>query len=119
MKKYRGVNLVDCNDINCFVHGNLKLRGQTLVGKVVSTKAKYTAIVERPMVKLIRKFKRYARTSSRIPAHNPICINAKEGDMVKIAESRKISRTKAWTVVEILNKTEKAEKPKKKGSKKE
>lgn len=104
--------MVDCNDINCFVHGTIKTRGQVLVGKVVSAKAKNTVIVERPTVKLIRKYKRYARTSSRVPAHNPICINAKEGDMVKIAECRKISRTKAWSVIEILKKTEKAEKSK-------
>jgi small subunit ribosomal protein S17 len=104
--------MVECNDENCFVHGNLKLRGQTLVGIVVSAKAKSTVIVERPTVKYLKKYKRSARTSSRIAAHNPICINAKEGDMVKIAECRKISRTKAWSVVEILKKTEKAEKSK-------
>ena len=58
-------------------------------------------------MKYLRKFKRYARSSSRIAAHNPICINAKEGDTVKIAESRKISRTKAWSVAEILKHAEK------------
>jgi len=96
--------MVECNDKKCFVHGNIRLRGQVLVGTVVSAKAKNTVIVERPTVKMIRKYKRYARTSSKIPAHNPPCINAKEGDMVRIAECRKISRTKAWSVSEIIKK---------------
>lgn len=77
-----------------------------LTGKVVSAKAKNTVIVERPTMKYIKKYKRYARTSSRIPAHNPPCINAKEGDFVKIAECRKISRTKAWSVSEIIKRKE-------------
>ena len=98
---------MECNDVNCFIHGTLKLRGQTLSGKVVSAKAKSTVIVERPTVKFIRKYRRYARTSSRIPAHNPPCINAKEGDTVKIAECRKISRTKAWVLSEITKHVEK------------
>jgi small subunit ribosomal protein S17 len=97
--------MVECNDKNCFVHGKLSLRGQVLIGTVVSAKAKNTVIVERPTVKMIRKYKRYARTSSKIPAHNPPCINAKEGDMVRIAECRKISRTKAWSVSEIIKKS--------------
>jgi len=98
---------MECSDKNCFVHGNLSIRGQVLEGKVVSAKAKNTVIVERPTVKYIKKYKRYARTSSKIPAHNPPCMNAKEGDMVKIGECRKISRTKAWSVIEILVKNEK------------
>ncbi len=97
---------VECNDKHCFVHGDIKVRGGTLIGKVISNKADKTAVIERHTAKKITKYKRYARTHSKIHAHNPICINAKVGDKVKIAECRKISKTKAWTIVEILEKGE-------------
>ena len=93
---------IECNDKHCFKHGNLKVRGGTLIGKVISTKPSKTAVIERHTTKKISKYKRYARTHSKIHAHNPPCINAKVGEKVKIAECRKISKTKAWTIVEIL-----------------
>jgi small subunit ribosomal protein S17 len=95
----------NCGDDKCFIHGDVKVRGQLLVGTVVSAKAKHTAIVERPRVVLITKYKRYARSRSRIPVHNPACIAAKEGDTVRIGECRRLSRTKAWTIVEVMKKS--------------
>jgi len=92
---------LECNDKNCFRHGSLRTRKKTFKGKVVSTYMK-TAVVEIPRVKYDYKYERYERVRSKIHAHNPPCINAKVGDLVKIAECRKISRTKAFTIVEIL-----------------
>ncbi|VVC04277.1 30S ribosomal protein S17 [Candidatus Burarchaeum australiense] len=100
--------MAECNDVNCFVHGTIRTRGSMLEGKVVSDKARHTVIVERDLVRMVPKYERYARSSSRIPAHNPDCIAAKVGDVVQIAECRKISKTKAWTVVKILAKGEEA-----------
>ncbi|MEM3399671.1 MAG: 30S ribosomal protein S17 [Candidatus Micrarchaeia archaeon] len=96
--------MVDCRDKNCFVHGSVKTRGKVTEGLVVSAKPKRTVIVERDTVKYIPKYERFARSKSRIVAHNPDCIGAKEGDIVRVAECRKISKTKAWTVVEIVKK---------------
>jgi len=90
--------------VNCFKHGALSTRGAVSEGIVVSDKGKKTVIVERRYVRYIPKYERYARSRSRIPAHNPDCIGAKLGDRVRIAECRKISKTKAWIVVEILGK---------------
>jgi len=92
----------ECNDKHCFIHGDIKIRGSILKGRVVSAKTAKTVVVERATAKKIGKYKRYARTHSKIHAHNPPCINAKVGDVVKIGECRKISKTKAWTVVEVL-----------------
>lgn len=94
--------MVECNDKDCFRHGTLRLRGFVTEGVVVSDKGKRTVIVERSMLQYIPKYKRYARKKSRIPAHNPDCIGAKTGDRVKIAECRRISKTKAWSVVEVM-----------------
>lgn len=96
-----------CEDQKCFIHGDVKVRGQVLTGTVVSAKAKRTAIVERPRIIYFPKYKRYARTRSRLAAHNPPCINAKVGDTVKVGECRKLSRTKTWTITEIIKKEDK------------
>jgi len=93
-----------CGDEKCYIHGDVKVRGQSLTGMVVSAKAKRTAIVERPRLIKITKYKRYAHAKSRLPVHNPPCISAKEGDTVRISECRRLSRTKAWTIVEIIKK---------------
>jgi len=82
------------------------VRGTRLTGKVVSDKGKHTVVVEREVSKQVSKYKRFARSNSRIPAHNPECIGARKGDTVRIGETRKISRTKSWTVLEVVSKGE-------------
>lgn len=96
-----------CNDPNCFKHGSLKVRGGRLEGKVVSDKGKRTVIVERDITKRLTKYKRYAKEKSRTPAHKPDCMEVSVGDIVAIGETRKISKTKAWTVLEVVKKAEK------------
>ena len=87
----------------------ISIRGARLVGKVVSDKSKKTVVVERDVIKKVSKYKRMARGRSRIQAHNPDEIGAKVGDRVRIGETRKISKTKSWIVIEILSKAEKVE----------
>jgi len=89
-----------CNDRNCPFHGELKVRGRILEGVVVSAKMDKTVIVQRDYLHYVPKFMRYERRHSRIPSHNPPCINAKEGDHVVIAECRPISKTVSFVVVE-------------------
>ena len=96
--------MVECNDPNCAIHGSIRTRGVEFVGKVVSDKAKKTAIVERDYTLYVYKYERSLRKRSRIPAHNPACISAKVGDSVKIAETRKISKTKNFVITEIIKK---------------
>jgi small subunit ribosomal protein S17 len=91
-----------CSDKKCPWHGSVSIRGKILEGIVVSAKAPKTAIVERDYLHYIPKYERYERRRSRIAAHNPDCIAAKEGDKVKIAECRKLSKTKAWVIVEVI-----------------
>lgn len=95
-----------CDDKKCFKHGGLKVRGETLTGKVVSAKSRHTVIVERSTTQYLAKFRKWARGHSHIAAHNPPCINAQVGDMVDLAETRKLSKTKAWTVVGLSSKGE-------------
>lgn len=91
-----------CNDKHCPWHGKISLRGKMLEGKVVSAKALKTAIVEKEYFHYVPKYERYERRRSRIPAHNPPCINAKVGDKVRIVECRRISKTKSFVIVEVI-----------------
>jgi small subunit ribosomal protein S17 len=89
-----------CNDLNCPFHGSLSTRGKIIEGKVVSNKAKATVVVERSYLHYVKKYMRYEKRRSRIMAHNPPCINAKEGDVVKIVECRPISKNVSFVVIE-------------------
>lgn len=91
-----------CSDPKCCWHGNLSIRGNLIEGTVVSARSPKTVVVERHYLHYLPKYERYERRHSRISAHNPECINAKEGDRVKIAECRPLSKTKAFVVVEKL-----------------
>jgi small subunit ribosomal protein S17 len=91
-----------CADPKCPFHGNLPIRGRVLEGLVISAKMDKTAIIRRDYLHYVPKFKRYERRHSHIPAHNPPCLNAREGDKVKIAECRPISKTVSFAVIEKL-----------------
>ena len=91
-----------CADRNCPFHGTLSVRGRVLEGIVVSSKMDKTVIVEREYLQFSSKFVRYERRHGHIPSHNPPCIGVKEGERVKIAECRPLSKTVAFVVVEKL-----------------
>lgn len=93
-----------CNDKNCPFHSNLKIRGRTFTGVVMSDKMHKSLVVEWERRQLIRKYERYEKRKTRIKVHNPECINAKEGDKVRIVECRPLSKTKNFTVIEIIGK---------------
>jgi len=98
------VKMVECSDSKCPIHGRLSVRGGLLTGQVVSAKPGKTVIVERSIVRYVPKYERYRKSKSRIYAHNPDCIGAKEGDIVKVGETRKLSKTKSFVVLEVTGK---------------
>jgi small subunit ribosomal protein S17 len=92
----------ECEDDKCPVHGTLATRGAILDGTVVSDKMDKTVIVQRDILTKLKKYERHQRKKSRIPAHNPPCINAKLGDAVRIMECRKLSKTVNFVVIEKI-----------------
>ncbi len=90
-----------CEDKNCPWHGSLPVRGRVFGCVVRSAHSHLTAIAERSYHHYIPKYQRYERRKSRIVAHNPPCISAKQGDRVMIAECRPLSKTKHFVVVAI------------------
>ncbi|MFQ5474647.1 MAG: 30S ribosomal protein S17 [Candidatus Nanoarchaeia archaeon] len=86
--------------------GDVKLRGKSFTGTVVSTKMQRTAVVVWEGRRLIPKFERYKKTRTKVSAHNPDVINAKEGDIVVVTECRPLSKTKNFVITKVLGKEE-------------
>ncbi len=93
----------ECHDKNCPFHGTIKVHGKVVIGRVKSAKPRKTVVVELTKKVYIKKYERYANKRIRFYAHNPECISAKEGDLVKIAETRPISKTKNFVVLQVIN----------------
>ena len=94
------------NDPNCPFHGSRKLRGRIFTGRVVSTKRHQTITVQRDYDFYIQKYERYERRYSKIAAHLPDCIEVAEGDIVRISECRKISKSVAFIVIQRVSEAE-------------
>ncbi|MEM2920702.1 MAG: 30S ribosomal protein S17 [Candidatus Bathyarchaeia archaeon] len=89
-----------CDDRKCPFHGSVGVRGALIEGTVVSSRMTRTVVVQIDYVHYVPKYKRYERRRSKIPAHNPPCVGAKIGDKVKIGETRPLSKTVHFVVVE-------------------
>ena len=85
---------------------HLKLHGKEFVGTVISDKATKTVTVEWERRVQLPKYERYERRYSRVYAHNPLTINARTGDIVRIKETRPLSKTKNFVVTEIIKQGE-------------
>lgn len=92
----------ECTDRFCPIHGESKVHGRVLEATVVSTKSHKTAKVDKVRSFYLTKFERYERRHTKLLVHNPPCINAKVGDEVRIMESRPLSKTKHFIIIEVL-----------------
>jgi len=99
----------ECEDPLCAFHGNVKLRGRTFIGTIISDKMNKTVIVQWDRTEFVPKYERYIKKRSKVKAHNPKCIDAKNGDIVKIVETRPLSKTKNFAVIEIVGKQKQIE----------
>jgi len=91
-----------CDDRHCPFHGRLSLRGQVLEGTVVSTAMQRTAVIERTLLHFVPKFERYEKRRRRYLAHAPPCLNVPVGHQVRIAETRPLSKTVSFCIIEDL-----------------
>lgn len=88
-----------CDDDNCPFHGNLPLRGQSLDVVVVSDRMARSAVVQRQLSRTHPKYERQLKITHRYLVHNPDCIAAKPGEMVRIMECRPISKKKSFAII--------------------
>ncbi|HEX5236640.1 MAG TPA: 30S ribosomal protein S17 [Silvibacterium sp.] len=74
------------------------------VGEVVSTKMQKTIVVEVEMRKAHPKYRRVMKTNKKFYAHDEQN-TARVGDMVRIRETRPLSKLKRWSLEEIVRRS--------------
>ena len=85
-----------------------KVMRKVRVGSVVSTRMDKTAVVELVWKQRHRIYRKQMRRVTRFYVHDPNQ-QCRIGDTVRIQETRPISRTKHWRLLEVLARREVAE----------
>ena len=91
-------------DKHCPFHGSKVLRGKQITGKVVRVNLGKTALIELERRVYVPKYERYQKRRTRLWVHNPECVEVEVTDMVKVMETRKISKTKNFVIIANLSK---------------
>jgi small subunit ribosomal protein S17 len=76
---------------------------RTLTGRVVSTKMQKTVAVEIERLVKHGMYGKFIRRTTKLLAHDEKG-ESHDGDLVKIAPCRPMSRHKSWQLVEVLEK---------------
>ena len=74
---------------------------QVRTGTVVSAKPDKTIVVRIDIARRHRKYEKIVRSTTKLHAHDETN-DAGEGDLVRVSESRPLSRTKRWKLEEVL-----------------
>jgi len=93
-----------CENDKCPFHGTLKVRGKAFTGLVVSDNMQRSVLVQWTGSRYVPKYERYEKTRTKVCAHNPSCVDARTGDIVRTAECRPLSKTKTFVVLGIVGK---------------
>jgi small subunit ribosomal protein S17 len=83
------------------VHAPVEGTRRVRQGIVVSDKAEKTITVRIDVARRHRRYEKIVRSSSTVHAHDENN-DAHEGDTVRVIESRPLSRTKRWALVDVL-----------------
>jgi small subunit ribosomal protein S17 len=76
---------------------------RTLTGRVVSTKMQKTVAVEIERLVKHGMYGKFIRRTTKLLAHDEKG-ESHDGDLVKIAPCRPMSRRKSWQLIEVLEK---------------
>lgn len=89
-----------CNNQDCHIHGNLKIRGKTFEGIVIRKFHKRVAIEFERMI-YVKKYERYAKSKTKIHARLPTCMENQinKGDLIRIQECRPLSKIIHFVVI--------------------
>ena len=75
---------------------------RTLIGTIVSNRMQKTVVVRVDRLERHPKYRKYFRASRKLKAHAQDAAACGIGDVVKIAETRQLSKQKRWRVVEVV-----------------
>ena len=106
MKKTKNIGIdvampkKSCTDLYCPFHSKVSVRGRIFEGIIIKKDTSHTAMVEWPRLYYLKKYERFEKRRTRLKVHNPPCINAEIGDNVMIIETKPISKTKSFVIIE-------------------
>jgi small subunit ribosomal protein S17 len=83
------------------VHAPVEGTRRVRQGVVVSDKAEKTITVRIDIARRHRRYEKIVRSSSTVHAHDENN-DANEGDVVRVIESRPLSRSKRWALVDVV-----------------
>jgi len=89
----------------CAVEMRTRAKRKEKVGRVVSDKMDKTIVVSVERLSRHRLYKRVVRLTTKFKAHDE-ANEARLGDTVRIEESRPLSATKRWRMVEIVKRAD-------------
>ncbi len=98
---------IDVNTTETAISGPVQAiapRRNEKVGQVVSTKMQKTIVVEIEMRKAHPKYKRVMKSNKKFYAHDEQN-SARVGDVVRIRETRPLSKLKRWALEEIIRRS--------------
>ncbi len=78
---------------------------RVITGKVVSDKMEKTVVVAVETTVPHDRYKKLVKQTSKFKAHDEDN-SAREGDIVRIEESRPISKDKTWRLIEIVERAQ-------------
>jgi small subunit ribosomal protein S17 len=87
------------------VHAPVEGKRRVRQGVVVSDKAEKTITVRIDVARRHRRYEKIVRSSSTLHAHDENN-DAHEGDVVRVVESRPLSRTKRWALIDVLERAQ-------------
>ena len=82
----------------------LRMHGRTFIGTVIKDVFHKTTTIEFPRQVYNSKYERFQKRRTRIKVHIPDGFSIKKGDIIKIVETRPISKTKNFIALEIIKK---------------
>ncbi len=86
----------------------MRERRKKLVGRVVSNKMDKTVVVKVERLQRHRLYGKVIKKSKKFKAHDAHN-SCRVGDMVRIVESRPLSKEKRWVVEEIVERADRSE----------
>ncbi|XP_037455525.1 40S ribosomal protein S11-like isoform X3 [Triticum dicoccoides] len=89
-------------DKKCPFTGTVSIRGRVITGTCHSAKMNWTIIVRRNYLHYVKKYQRYEKRHSNIPAHISPCFRVREGDHVIIGQCRPLSKTVRFNVLKVV-----------------
>lgn len=96
----------ECTDMKCPFHGNINVKPETFIGKVIRMDTSRSATIEWVSTVYFKKYERSAQKRNRLRVHNPPCLKIEVGDEIMAARTRPLSKTKNFVIVKVIKKNE-------------